>query len=162
MAAIVSAGGSQTTLREEIQPHQTHDEVEAADLEGMPDMAKQATRDPDLDLNLPYRTLSPRANMAEFTQEHESGVIHTTAPDDPKTEYKLVTFTKGDPANPKNWSKGYKWYCTMVVAITCFVVAFASAVITADISAPGDEFGVSEEVSLLAITVFVVGFGIGM
>ena len=48
------------------------------------------------------------------------------------------------------------------VAVTCFVVAFCSAVITAGIIGPQKEFHVSEEVSLLAITVFVVGFGIGM
>lgn len=50
----------------------------------------------------------------------------------------------------------------MVVAVTCFVVAFCSAVITAGTIGPQEEFHVSEEVSLLAITVFVVGFGIGM
>jgi hypothetical protein len=50
----------------------------------------------------------------------------------------------------------------MVVAVTCFVVAFCSAVITAGTVGPEKEFHVSEEVSLLPITVFVVGFGIGM
>lgn len=52
----------------------------------------------------------------------------------------------------------------MVVAITCFAVAFDSSVITAGIAGPRspmDTFNVSEEVSLLAITFFVVGFGIG-
>ena len=55
-------------------------------------------------------------------------------------EKKIVNFEAGDMENPKNWSKAYKWYCTMVVAVTCFVVAFCSAVITADIG------GVSERV----------------
>ncbi|KXS97564.1 hypothetical protein AC578_9784 [Pseudocercospora eumusae] len=49
----------------------------------------------------------------------------------------------------------------MVVAITCFAVAFNSAVITADLTGPAMTFGVSEEVSLLIITLFVVGFGVG-
>jgi hypothetical protein len=39
-------------------------------------------------------------------------------------DYKLVKFAPGDPEDPKNWSKARKWYITMVVAITCFVVAF--------------------------------------
>ncbi|MBO1764917.1 MFS transporter, partial [Escherichia coli] len=43
----------------------------------------------------------------------------------------------------------------------CFVVAFNSAVITADLEGVSAEFGVSEEVSLLTITLFVVGFGVG-
>ncbi|THW27360.1 MFS general substrate transporter, partial [Aureobasidium pullulans] len=79
-----------------------------------------------------------------------------------KTEdYELVTFTPGDRENPKNWSKAYKWWCTMVVAVTCFAVAFNSAVITADMIGPQETFGISEEVALLTITVFVVGFGVG-
>lgn len=123
-------------------------------------MAKQEHRDPALDVNLPYRTLSPQANMAEYTTEQPGGEIPTVTSDG-KRKYKLVAFVPNDPHNPKNWSKAYKWYCTMVVALTCFVVAFASAVITADITAPAEELGVSEEVSLLAVSVFVVGFGIG-
>jgi len=75
--------------------------------------------------------------------------------------YKLVTFTDNDPANPKNWSKLFKWYCTMVVAVTCFVVAFASSVITADVHSVAKEFNVSNEVALVPIAVFVVGFGVG-
>ncbi|KFA78815.1 hypothetical protein S40288_05492 [Stachybotrys chartarum IBT 40288] len=75
--------------------------------------------------------------------------------------YNLVTFTPGDPENPKNWSKAYKWYCTMVVALTCFVVAFASSVITADIAGVVREFDVSEELALASISLFVVGFGVG-
>jgi MFS family permease len=72
-----------------------------------------------------------------------------------------VAFEPNDPGNPKNWSKAFKWYCTMVVALTCFVVAFASSVITADIPGVMEEFGVSEEVALVSISLFVVGFGIG-
>lgn len=49
----------------------------------------------------------------------------------------------------------------MTVAITCFAVAFNSGVITADLVDVANTFNVSEEVSLLPITVFVVGFGIG-
>lgn len=49
----------------------------------------------------------------------------------------------------------------MVVAFTCFVVAFNSAVITSDLEGVSETFGVSMEVSLLTITMFVLGFGIG-
>lgn len=49
----------------------------------------------------------------------------------------------------------------MCVALVCFVVAFNSAVITADIASVAEEFNVSEEVALLSISLFVVGFGIG-
>lgn len=76
-------------------------------------------------------------------------------------DYKLVAFAEGDPDDPKNWSKAFKWYITMVVAVTCFVVAFCSSVITADVGSVAEEFGVSHEAALVPITVFVVGFGVG-
>jgi hypothetical protein len=100
--------------------------------------------------------------LEEFSKETAGGEMDGPVEPDGKHRYKLVTFTPNDPANPKNWSKAYKWYCTMVVAITCFVVAFNSAVITAGIVGPEKEFHISEEVSLLAVTFFVIGFGIGM
>ena len=126
-------------------------------------LSRKATRDPQLDVNLPYRTLSANADLSEYTQEKAEGEIPVTrAGPDGEKDYELVTFLPNDPENPKNWSKAMKWWCTMVVAITCFVVAFASSVVTADIIGVQEEFGVSEEVALLSITFFVMGFGIGM
>jgi hypothetical protein len=118
-------------------------------------------RDPNLDVNLPYRTLTADANMSEYTAETPIGEIDGRLEPNGKANYKLVTFTPNDPENPKNWSKAYKWYCTMVVAITCFVVAFCSSVITAGIIGVEEEFDRSEEVALISISIFVVGFGIG-
>ncbi|KAH9904762.1 MFS general substrate transporter [Xylariomycetidae sp. FL2044] len=122
-----------------------------------------ARQDPEQMANLPYRTLTNEANVAEYTTETRRGSI----PGPPKPDgqgggrYKLVTFVPDDPENPKNWSKAYKWYCTMVVAVTCFAVAFASSVVTADIAGVATEFDVSEEVALLTISLLVVGFGVG-
>lgn len=102
--------------------------------------------------------------MEEYTTETTTGEIikpvrsALTGKDE---DWRLVTFSIDDPENPKNWSKAYKWYCTMVVSFTCFVVAFSSSVITADIEGPSETFGVSREVSLVVVTVFVIGFGVG-
>ena len=98
-------------------------------------------------VNLPYRTLSNQANMAEYTTETLSGFIKPLTHTDEK--YQLVTFITGDKGNPKEWSVAYKWYCTLVVAFTCFVVAFNSAVL----GGVSKTFGVSDEVSLLTISV---------
>ncbi|KAK2763143.1 hypothetical protein FQN54_009779 [Arachnomyces sp. PD_36] len=115
-------------------------------------------------LDLPYRELNESANFEEFTRETAEGTIVKPVKSNVTGQvekYKLVTFKIDDEENPKNWSKLYKWYCTMVVAFTCFVVAFNSSVITADLMGVEKSFGVSEEVSLLTITVFVIGFGVG-
>ena len=104
------------------------------------------------------------AAIEEYTEETATGNILKEARSN-KTgrieRYELVTWKINDPENPKNFTKAYKWWCTMVVALTCFIVAFNSAVITADMRGPAKDFHVSEEVSLLAITLFVVGFGVG-
>jgi hypothetical protein len=134
----------------------------------MPESASESTdmgstkfepmrREPTVEdvVNLPFRTLSNDANMDEYTQETIIGQmlreIRSNATGHIE-RYELVTFKIDDPHNPKNWSKAYKWWCTMVVAMTCFVVAFNSAVITADLEGVSGEFHVTEEVSLLTIS----------
>lgn len=116
---------------------------------------------PDIDdpLNLPYRTLTQTASMAEYTQETPTG-LHTTMTNrsGKPEQVELVMFKDQDPGNPKNWSKAKKWWITMVVALTCFCVALNSAVVTADIAGVSETFGVSEEVSLLTVTLFVGQF----
>jgi hypothetical protein len=115
-------------------------------------------------LNLPVREVSDGADLREYTTETRQGEIIKPVKSNATgklEDWKLVTFTIDDPENPKNWSKLYKWYCTMVVAFTCFVVAFASSVITADLEGPMEDFNVSREVSLVVVTVFVIGFGVG-
>jgi hypothetical protein len=122
------------------------------------------TQDASDVLDLPYGMLNDDADMQEYLEETITGVIPKQTMSRTSGMYEdheLVTFTVNDPENPKNWSKAYKWYCTMTVAFTCFVVAFCSAVITADLGGPSKAFHVSEEVSLLTITVFVIGFGLG-
>lgn len=111
----------------------------------------------------PYRTLSHAANVAEFTDETETGQIPklTITHTGEKKRYKLVTFTHDDPENPKNWSKAYKWYCTMVIALTCMCVALCSSVITATIEQVVVEFDTTREIALLSVCMFVLGFGIG-
>lgn len=116
------------------------------------------------ELNLPYRSATAEPTIQTCTTETLSGNIRCEMQSnrtDRTERYEVVTFTVDDPENPKNWGKPFKWWCTMVVAFTCFTVALNSAVITANIRGPAEEFGVSEEVSLLAVSMFVVGFGIG-
>lgn len=51
--------------------------------------------------------------------------------------------------------------CTVLIALTCLVVALCSSVITAGVPQWEEEFNVNRETALLAITLFVMGFGIG-
>ena len=122
------------------------------------------TQGPSEVLDLPYGTLNDEADMREYTEETPSGILPKrtiTVETNKSQDYNLVTFKLNDPKNPKNWSKAYKWYCTMVVAFTCFTVALASSIITADLSGPESAFHISHELALLPVTVFVIGFGVG-
>ncbi|KAK9356461.1 major facilitator superfamily domain-containing protein [Lipomyces doorenjongii] len=105
--------------------------------------------------NFPVAVVDSTADLTEYASPERSGYVTES------NGYKLVTFTPDDPGNPKNWSKLYKWYCTMSVASICFAVAFGSAVVTGDLQAVADNFNVSLEVSILTVTLFVVGFGVG-
>lgn len=122
------------------------------------------TQDASEVLDLPYGTLAETADMREYTEETAQGILpkrtisRLTGKEE---EHELVTFKIGDSENPKNWSKTYKWYVTAVVAATCFVVAVASSIITADLEGPAEEFHVSHEVALISVTLFVIGFGVG-
>ena len=118
---------------------------------------------PEGPLDLPLRELNENANLEEYTRETAAGEIpkRVKSAKGEMEDWKLVTFKIDDPENPKNWSKLFKWYCTMVVAFTCFVVAFASSVVTADLPGVMEDFGVSREVALITVTVFVIGFGVG-
>lgn len=114
-------------------------------------------------IDLPLRELNENANLEEYTRETAKGEIpkQATSAEGKAEDWKLVTFKVDDPDNPKNWSKPFKWYITMVIAFTCFVVAFASSVVTADLPGVMESFDVSREATMVTITVFVVGFGIG-
>ncbi|KAH0101488.1 hypothetical protein KCU60_g9640, partial [Aureobasidium melanogenum] len=153
MSTYISRTPSSTsTLNHHEEPHEPKPDLEEARTSPT---SEHTSRPIDTDpLELPYRTLTEDANMAEYTTETATGTLarKVTSRKTGKTEdYELVTFTPGDKENPKNWSKAYKWWCTMVVAVTCFAVAFNSAVITADMIGVERTFGVSEEVALLTI-----------
>lgn len=137
----------------EAHPH-IHGSEASAQKQGNP-------QEPPFDLDLPYRQVTDNANLNEYVTETKTGEIPANGANG-HGDYRLVTFLENDRENPKNWSKAYKWYCTMVVAFTCFVVAMNSAIITADIPGVKASFDVSEEVALVSVTVFVMGFGIGM
>ncbi|KAG8740384.1 hypothetical protein FRC10_004393 [Ceratobasidium sp. 414] len=66
-----------------------------------------------------------------------------------------------DPANPKNWSRPYRWYLTILGGVTVLNATFAS-------SAPSgvelqliEKFNLSTVVAILTISLFVVGYCVG-
>lgn len=66
-----------------------------------------------------------------------------------------------DPTNPLNWSRARKWWITMVTAFLTFVVSFGSSVFSAGTEVTAEQFGVSNEVMILGVSLYVVGFACG-
>ncbi|KAI0066245.1 MFS general substrate transporter [Artomyces pyxidatus] len=136
------------------------------------------------DLSYPYQTTN--VLLSGFTDEYrevsETGTVPLAgalyraqsrlahepdyASSDPEKSYKLkdvqlVVWKPDDPEDPRNWSKLYKWMITSVVALCVVSVAFGSAIMTGDFHDVQDEFGVSETVVALTVSLMVVGFGLG-
>lgn len=72
-----------------------------------------------------------------------------------------VDFTPCDPFNPQDWSVAKKWYMTFLTAFSTLAVAFVSSAFSGGLEYVIAEFGISQELSILGISMFVVGFAIG-
>ncbi|GAA5800268.1 major facilitator superfamily domain-containing protein [Helicostylum pulchrum] len=94
------------------------------------------------------------------TSEHEITRI-TTHHSEKAPLVHYVNWDVNDPECPYNWSKTYRWVCTMAVASLVVSAAFGSSVITGRLNGVMEDFGCSEEVAILQVSLMVFGFMIG-
>ncbi|KAI9880870.1 MAG: MFS siderochrome iron transporter 1 [Pleopsidium flavum] len=73
----------------------------------------------------------------------------------------LVEFIPDDPRNPMLFPMWKKWTLTILVAVATLAVAFVSSAYTGGISQIIEQFGASQEVVTLGVSLFVLGFAIG-
>lgn len=73
----------------------------------------------------------------------------------------IVSWIDDDPRNPMLFSKTKKWSITMVVAIATLAVAFVSSAYSGGAREILIEFRVSQEIVILGVSLFVLGFAIG-
>ena len=76
-------------------------------------------------------------------------------------DYELVDWQKDDPANPRNWSTPKKFFVTFEICLLTTSVYIGSAIYTAGIQGVMSDFGVSQVVAVLGLTLFVAGYGLG-
>lgn len=74
---------------------------------------------------------------------------------------KRVQFIEGDPENPRNWSKGKKWYLTVLCSYINVLVASQASVYATGQAQVIEEFGISEELAIAGLSLYVLGFAIG-
>jgi hypothetical protein len=80
----------------------------------------------------------------------------------PETDPNVVTWDgPDDPENPMNFPRSKKWRITMLSSAMTFCVSFASSVFSTSTVVAAEEFGVSNEVMILGVSLYVVGFACG-
>lgn len=109
---------------------------------------------------VPQRTLEQMRSRASRTstpnESSESDI--EKGPTEP-TEF--VTFTVGDPENPFNWSRVYRWYLTMVASALVVCIAYGSSIVTGGLGLIQEQYDVSLEVAILTCSIMVCGFAVG-
>lgn len=73
----------------------------------------------------------------------------------------VVNWIPNDPRNPMLYSEFKKWSITLLVAIATLAVAFVSSAYSGGAREVIAEFGCSQEIFTLGISLFVLGFAIG-
>ncbi|KAK4635324.1 Major facilitator superfamily multidrug transporter [Fulvia fulva] len=73
----------------------------------------------------------------------------------------VVVWIENDPRNPMLYSETKKWSLTALVAIATLAVAFVSSAYSGGAQEVIREFGCSQEIFTLGISLFVLGFAIG-
>lgn len=104
------------------------------------------------------RQLRSRTSLA--TQVPSEG-RDTDVEKGPKEPVDYVTFTMGDPENPHNWSRLFRWYITIVASSVVVCVAYGSAVVTGGLGLIENKYNVSLEVAILTCSIMVCGFAVG-
>ncbi|KAH7336073.1 major facilitator superfamily domain-containing protein [Rhexocercosporidium sp. MPI-PUGE-AT-0058] len=66
-----------------------------------------------------------------------------------------------DPENPLNWSEGYKWWITFQLSMLALAASLGSSIIAPAEDAIADYVGVSKEVTVLVISLYILGFAFG-
>ncbi|KAG5927649.1 hypothetical protein E4U53_002832 [Claviceps sorghi] len=73
----------------------------------------------------------------------------------------LVEFLPGDARNPMTFPRTYKWTITLTTAVSTLAIAFTSSAYSGSILQVNQEFHAHTEVSILGVSMFVLGFAIG-
>ena len=77
------------------------------------------------------------------------------------TEVELVSFTHGDPENPRNWPTWRKWSIVIVITLIDLTVSFVASGFSPAAKKFAKDFGVSGEVGTLGLSLCILGFALG-
>ena len=74
----------------------------------------------------------------------------------------IVDWLPHDPENPQNWRDAYKWLLAVFASVATLAITFCSSAYVGEVDGLLQEFGGSIEVVTLGISLFVLGYVIGI
>ncbi|KAK3170969.1 hypothetical protein OEA41_003053 [Lepraria neglecta] len=78
-----------------------------------------------------------------------------------KEDYVVEFDGPDDPLHPQNWTMRKKIFLAVILGYTTLTAAFASSIFSAATAAVAEQFGVSTEVGILGLSLYVLGFATG-
>ncbi|KAK2601772.1 hypothetical protein QQS21_004656 [Conoideocrella luteorostrata] len=112
--------------------------------------------EPVLRTKIPYwRLVFDQAGVTQDVLDHKYLGSGTEA--DPY----VIHWIPNDPRNPMGFSNFRKWFITITVAIATLAVSLVSSAYTGGLKQIIIEFGPSQEVATLGVSLFVLGFAVG-
>lgn len=72
-----------------------------------------------------------------------------------------VQWDDGELANPFNWTPGYKSWLTFQLSLIALAASVGSSIISPANAAIAAEFSISEELAVLNVSLYVLGFALG-
>ncbi|KAG5981755.1 hypothetical protein E4U55_002584 [Claviceps digitariae] len=73
----------------------------------------------------------------------------------------LVEFLPDDARNPMTFPRPYKWFITLTTAVSTLAISFTSSAYSGSVSQVNKEFHAPNQVAILGVSLFVLGFAIG-
>lgn len=102
-----------------------------------------------------------RSDHAEQHDEENPVSIDTTTYND-SVDPNIITWTDdNDPENPRNWSTAYKAFVTLELGLLAFAASLGSSIITPAEAAISSYIHVSHEVTVLVVSLYLLGFAFG-
>jgi MFS family permease len=104
---------------------------------------------------------SPQTIKAGDKSVDEEKAIGSAGKEEEPSDKLLVSFDEGDKANPRNWPTMYKIWITFQLGMLAFAASLGSSIISPANETIAAYTGVSDQVILFTIALYLLGFAIG-
>lgn len=107
------------------------------------------------------RTRSEIENINSRLWLSEDEAYHHAKAHPDETREIFITFGPNDRDNPRNWSKAQKWYITCFASSLNVLTCLCAGGYSSGVGQLVEEFGVSDEVGTVGLSMYILGFAIG-